>query len=62
MDAAIAFAHQAGVRRLLLVSNRRLLPAIRLYRKHGFVEVPVEQHGYDRVDIQMELTLGEPNR
>jgi len=59
MEAAIAFARGAGARRLMLVSNNRLEPAIRLYRKHGFVEVPVEGQGYERVDIQLELTLGE---
>ena len=60
MAAAIGFARRAGARRLMLVSNTRLGPALRLYRKHGFVEVPIEgPHGYDRVDIQLELVLGE---
>ena len=40
MQAAIDFAREAGGRRLTLVSNTKLGPAIRLYRKHGFVEVP----------------------
>jgi len=60
MEAAIAFARRAGARRLMLVSNTALGPALRLYRKHGFVEVPIEdQPGYERVDIQLELRLGE---
>lgn len=60
MEAAIAFARAAGARRLMLVSNTRLQPALRLYRKHGFAEVPVEgAQGYERVDIQLELRLGE---
>lgn len=60
LRAAIDFARAAGARRLMLVSNTLLAPAIRLYRKHGFVEVPIErQHGYERVDIQLELALGE---
>jgi GNAT superfamily N-acetyltransferase len=60
MEAAIAFARDAGARRLMLVSNTLLEPAIRLYRKHGFVDVPIEEsQGYDRVDIQLELTLAE---
>ena len=58
MEAAIGFARGAGARRLMLVSNRRLVPAIRLYLKHGFVEVPVEDAGgYARADIQLELDL-----
>lgn len=62
MEAAIGFARRAGARRLMLVSNTRLGPALQLYRKHGFVEVPIEgPHGYERVDIQLELALGERN-
>ena len=58
MEAAIGYAREAGADRLMLVSNTRLEPAIRLYRKHGFVEVPIEDmQGYERVDIQLELRL-----
>ncbi|HYC31157.1 MAG TPA: GNAT family N-acetyltransferase [Gemmatimonadales bacterium] len=58
MEAAIGFAREAGARKLMLVSNRVLTPAIRLYLKHGFVEVPVQVgHGYERADIQLELAL-----
>ena len=58
MEAAIGFARDSGARKLMLVSNRVLTPAIRLYLKHGFVEVPVEAgSGYDRADIQLELAL-----
>ena len=62
MEAVIGFARRAGARRLVLVSNTRLAPALRLYRKHGFVEVPVEDgHAYQRADIQLELRLeGRP--
>jgi putative acetyltransferase len=58
MEAAIGFARRAGARRLMLVSNTRLGPALRLYRKYGFVEVPIENRDYARVDIQLELALG----
>ena len=58
MEAAIGFARAAGARKLMLVSNRVLTPAIRLYLKHGFVEVPVEdREAYARADIQLELSL-----
>ncbi len=43
--------------RLYLESNTKLVPAINLYRKVGFVEIPIVGPGYDRVDIQMELLL-----
>ena len=60
MEAAIGFARRAGARRLFLVSNTALAPALALYRKHGFVEVPIAgSHGYQRADIQLELGLGE---
>lgn len=58
MQAAIDFSREAGGRYLSLVSNTRLGPAIRLYRKHGFVEVPISGgSGYERVDIEMRLPL-----
>jgi putative acetyltransferase len=58
MRAAIDFARRAGASRLTLVSNTKLEPAIRLYRKYGFVEVPVSaDRGYERVDIEMHLPL-----
>ena len=58
VEAAIAFARQAGAEVLMLVSNSRLEPALRLYAKHGFRQVPVQgTHGYARVDVQMERDL-----
>ena len=61
MRAAIGYARERGVRRLMLVSNTRLGSAIRLYRKSGFREVPMEPGiEYARADIQMELDLTAP--
>jgi len=61
MRAAIAYARERGVRRLMLVSNTRLGPAIALYRKCGFREVPMEPGiEYARADTQMELDLTAP--
>jgi ribosomal protein S18 acetylase RimI-like enzyme len=61
MRAAIAHARRAGARKLMLVSNTRLAPAIRLYRKCGFREVAMEPGiEYARADIQMELDLAAP--
>jgi GNAT superfamily N-acetyltransferase len=56
--AAIAFARGAGARRLMLVSNSRLSPALTLYRKHGFRDVPLDPaSGYSRADVQLEMPL-----
>ena len=58
IDAAVLFARDAGGRTIMLESNSRLAPALRLYEKHGFRHVPIEHaHGYARVDVQMELRL-----
>jgi len=43
--------------KLVLYSNTKLGPAIHLYRKYGFYEIPVGNSGYKRSNIKMELTL-----
>ncbi|MCB0617327.1 MAG: GNAT family N-acetyltransferase, partial [Saprospiraceae bacterium] len=58
-QAVIDKARSMDGRRLFLESNRKLLPAIGLYRKLGFREV-VRRQGkseYERSDIVMELYL-----
>ena len=54
--AAIAKARSLDARKIILYSNTILRPAIALYRKLGFVEVPVDGT-YKRSDIKMELVL-----
>jgi ribosomal protein S18 acetylase RimI-like enzyme len=55
-EAAIIKARQLGAHKIILYSNTILAPAISLYRKLGFKEVPVDAV-YKRSDIKMELTL-----
>lgn len=55
--AAIEFAKSKGASKLFLESNRKLVPAIHLYTKLGFVEVESIASPYERCDIQMELNL-----
>jgi putative acetyltransferase len=62
MRAVIQFAREKGARRVYLVSNTRLAPAIGLYRKHGFATTRTgpevgQEAGYARADIEMVLTL-----
>lgn len=57
MEACIAFAREKQCRKLVLQSNRRLETALALYRRFGFVEVPIAATEYARADIQMELDL-----
>jgi ribosomal protein S18 acetylase RimI-like enzyme len=58
MEAAIRFARDRGARKVAIVSNTILEPALHLYRKHGFVEVPLAADSrYRRANIRMELEL-----
>lgn len=55
--AAFDKAKQLGASKIILYSNRILLPAITMYQKLGFKEVPVENNAYKRSDIKMEIDL-----
>ena len=58
VEGAVEFARAAGAQRIILVSNTLLAPALNLYRKHGFRDVPLDPaNGYTRADIQLELSL-----
>jgi ribosomal protein S18 acetylase RimI-like enzyme len=58
MEASLAFAREIDSRRIVVVSNTVLSPAIRLYQKHGFVQVPLASDGrYRRANIRLELEL-----
>ena len=57
-EAAVAYAHEAGVKKIFLESNRKLIPALNLYKKLGFKEVEnYKSEKYLRSDIKMELDL-----
>jgi ribosomal protein S18 acetylase RimI-like enzyme len=55
-EAAIIKARQLGAHKIILYSNTVLAPAISLYRRLGFKEVPLDAV-YKRSDIKMELIL-----
>ena len=50
-------AKTIGAKKLYLESNRVLTPALTLYRKLGFVELPHFESPYERANIAMELIL-----
>lgn len=54
--AAIQKARSLGAHTIILYSNTRLETAIALYRKIGFVEIPLDGP-YKRSNIKMELPL-----
>ncbi len=55
-EEAIAKAKSLGASKIILYSHTVLVPAVQLYRKLGFVEVPVDGP-YKRSNIKMELAL-----
>ena len=58
MDACVNLAKEKKWDRLFLYSNTILVPAIQLYRRYGFREIPLETNShYSRTNIKMELKL-----
>jgi len=55
-EAAIARAREASAVKVILYSNTMLQPALALYNKLGFREIPLDGP-YKRTDIKMELLL-----
>lgn len=63
MKAAIRYGQLAGASTIFLETHHKLAPAIRLYRKHGFLDIPRDPNSlYSRADVRMELALAEPTR
>ena len=58
MQFALRFAEQHHWNKVILYSNTILENSIHLYRKYGFIEVPMEAEVlYSRGNIKMELVL-----
>lgn len=58
MEYCIQFSKKQKWQSITLYSHRKLIPAINLYKKVGFVEVPLEENShYERSDIKMRLEL-----
>ncbi len=58
MQYCIDYASENSFQKLFLYSNTILENAIYIYRKYGFVEIPVEPNSpYDRSNIKMELPI-----
>lgn len=58
MRVALGWARDRKARRVTLLSNTILAPAIALYRKHGFRVAHLGPHpDYERCDIEMHLDL-----
>lgn len=58
MNHCISFAKNKNWVELIIYSSTKLENAIYIYKKYGFIEVPVEENcPYERCDIKMILTL-----
>jgi putative acetyltransferase len=55
--AAIAYARSIGARKVELLTNSSLVPAITLYHALGFVDVPLGETEYVRANVHMALEL-----
>jgi len=55
--AAFEKAKKLGAGKVILYSQTGLAPAISMYKKIGFIEVPLEKDIYQRSDIKMEIEL-----
>jgi DNA-binding MarR family transcriptional regulator/ribosomal protein S18 acetylase RimI-like enzyme len=58
MAACIEGSRDANKKSIILESNTRQIPAIKLYEKYGFHEIPLDPNTpYARANIRMELIL-----
>jgi putative acetyltransferase len=55
-ERLLAIARDRGARRVELVSQSGLTPALKLYESLGFRHVPVGAVSYARADVRMELS------
>jgi len=57
LEYCIDIAKENNLKTLFLYSNTILLPAIHLYKKFGFTEIPLESRIYAKADIKMEKKI-----
>jgi len=57
MEASLAFARDNKADKVILYTNTKLVPAIRLYQKLGFEEIVLQDNKYLESDMLMALKL-----
>jgi ribosomal protein S18 acetylase RimI-like enzyme len=63
MTSCVEFARSRGVSSIVLESNTKQEAAINLYRKFGFIEIPLDPNSlFARANIRMELAISELNQ
>lgn len=53
-EAAMNYAVEHGAKRIFLLSNSKLKPALHIYEKYGFREIKLNDYEYIRGDIAFE--------
>lgn len=56
LQACMDFIKEKQIQKVIIASNRKCVSAIHLYRKFGFIEIPVDKNKfpYERADIAFE--------
>ncbi|NNE99958.1 MAG: bifunctional helix-turn-helix transcriptional regulator/GNAT family N-acetyltransferase [Pyrinomonadaceae bacterium] len=58
MVASIEYSKRVGKKRIILESNRKQIPAVKMYRDFGFIEIEQDPNSeFQRADIRMKLEL-----
>lgn len=59
LKACIDYAKENMVKKIILVSNRKCVQAVHLYKKFGFTEIPVDKNKFpfNRADIAFEMFI-----
>lgn len=58
-EAAMQWALDHGAKKLFILSNRKLKPALHIYEKYGFKEIKLDHYEYIRGDIAFEYIKEE---
>lgn len=56
-EAAMQWAIEHDAKRLFILSNSKLKPALHIYEKYGFKEIKLKDYGYTRGDIAFERLI-----
>lgn len=56
-EAAVQYAIAHGAKKLFLLSNSKLKPALHIYEKYGFKEIKLNDYKYIRGDIAFEKVI-----
>ncbi|MDE5908299.1 MAG: GNAT family N-acetyltransferase [Lachnospiraceae bacterium] len=51
------YAIENNAKRLFIISNSKLKPALHIYQKYGFIEIKLDDYEYSRGDIAFEYIV-----